>query len=156
MRKKACKIRRCLETSHFAGLLVSTEISTGRGEPSEAQFRLRIEPIFLKKERSVAFNSEVTPSGRRAALQMARGPRNTRTGRKNSAASRAKTPCTAMPTMRNGSVMSQTIGNSTTASKARGQHKINRMHHRKNAAMSDLLIQLRMRNPRSSLSSILT
>src|SRR6266849_11063547 len=82
---------------------------------------------------------------------MARGPRKTRAGRKNSAASNAKTPFTAMPTMRNGKVSSQTIGNSTTASKANGQHKINKMHQRKKAAIRDLPTRLRTRSARSFL-----
>src|SRR6202022_3251812 len=53
--------------------------------------------------------------------------------------SKANTPCTAMPRMRKGSVMSQTMGKSTIASRARGQHRMNKMHQRKNAAMFDLL-----------------
>src|SRR4029077_14216223 len=75
-------------------------------------------------------------------VQIARGPRRTRTGRKNKAASRAKTPFTAMPRMRNGRGMSQTMGKSTTASRATGQHRMNKMHQRKNAAMFDLLIEI--------------
>jgi hypothetical protein len=61
-----------------------------------------------------------------------------RTGNKNIAASKAKTPFTAMPTMRNGSMSSQTIGYNTKASKAIGQHKMKRMHQRKKAAMAIL------------------
>src|SRR6202795_1035317 len=44
--------------------------------------------------------------------------------------------------MRNGSVINQTMGNSTIASRARGQQTINKMHQSKNAAMFDLLTQI--------------
>ena len=43
-------------------------------------------------------------------LQIGRGPRNNLTGSKNIADSSPKTPCTAIPTIRNGSVISQTNG----------------------------------------------
>jgi hypothetical protein len=41
---------------------------------------------------------------------MARGPRNIRAGRKKRALKNAKTPCTAIPAMRNGRSISQTMG----------------------------------------------
>src|ERR1700736_1145257 len=45
-----------------------------------------------------------------AQLQIGRGPRNNLTGSKNIADSSPKTPCTAIPKIRNGSVISQTNG----------------------------------------------
>jgi hypothetical protein len=38
--------------------------------------------------------------------------------------------------------MSQTTGKRTTASRAKGQHRMNRIHQRKNAAMFGLLIEI--------------
>jgi hypothetical protein len=45
-----------------------------------------------------------------AQLQIGRGPRNNLIGSKNIADSSPKTPCTAIPKIRNGSVISQTNG----------------------------------------------
>jgi hypothetical protein len=49
-------------------------------------------------------------ANRQANSQIARGPRNIRAGRKKSALKNAKTPCTAIPAMRNGKRISQTMG----------------------------------------------
>ena len=76
---------------------------------------------------------------KRQGPQMARGPRSNRTGNRNSALSRPSTPLTAMPKMRKGKVMSHTKGYITRASNAMGQHKTNRMHQRKKAAMATSL-----------------
>jgi len=78
-------------------------------------------------------------SYKKARAQMARGPRSNRRGNKNSALTRPSTPVTAIPKMRRGKVMSHTSGYITRASKAMGQHKTKRMHHRKKAAMATSL-----------------
>lgn len=85
-------------------------------------------------------------------FQMACGPRKTRTGRNNIARNNSNTPVTAMPTSRNGSSNSQTIGYSTSATSAIGQHTTNRMHHNKKAAIFipssfTLLLHIRRRRP---------
>lgn len=72
-------------------------------------------------------------------LQIARGPRNSRTGNKNIALINPRTPCTAIPMIRNGSVSSHTMGYSTSASSASGQHSTNRIIHRRNAAIATSL-----------------
>jgi hypothetical protein len=46
----------------------------------------------------------------RPSRQMARGPRNSRAGRKKRPLKNAKTPCTAIPAMRNGKSINQTMG----------------------------------------------
>jgi hypothetical protein len=51
------------------------------------------------------------------------------------AASRLKTPPTAIPISRKGKVSSQTIGKRISAKRARGQHSRKRMYQRKKAAM---------------------
>jgi len=71
--------------------------------------------------------------------QMTRGPRRILTGKKSMALNNSKTPCTAIPRMRNGSVRSQTMGYSTSASSASGQQRMNRMHQRKKAAIATSL-----------------
>src|SRR5262249_30864179 len=59
------------------------------------------------------------------SVQIARGPRSRRAGKKNKALSRANTPPTAIPKMRNGSVSSQTMGYRNSARSASGQHNTN-------------------------------
>lgn len=71
--------------------------------------------------------------------QIARGPRNNRTGSIKSAVRRPRTPSTAIPTRRNGKRSNHTIGYSTSASRASGQHSRNRMIQRKKAAMATSL-----------------
>jgi len=51
-----------------------------------------------------------------------------------------KTPLTAIPTKRKGSVSNHTIGYNTKASSAIGQHKKNRMIHKKKAAIATSLL----------------
>jgi hypothetical protein len=60
-------------------------------------------------------------------------------GSMNMALRRPKTPLTAIPTRRKGSVSNQTMGYSTSASSATGQHKKNRMIHKKKAATATSL-----------------
>jgi hypothetical protein len=43
-----------------------------------------------------------------------------------------------MPTMRNGSRMSQTMGYRKRAANAKGQHRINRTHHSRNPNIASL------------------
>jgi hypothetical protein len=45
---------------------------------------------------------------------------------------KSSAPPTAIPTIRNGSNINQTIGYKISASNANGQHKTNKMHHSKN------------------------
>jgi hypothetical protein len=66
--KMAGKFRRCLETQHFAGLLVSTEISTGWGGRPSPKLHSPETLLFPKKEASLASNSEVTPQPQLAVL----------------------------------------------------------------------------------------
>jgi hypothetical protein len=49
---------------------------------------------------------------------------------------RPRTPSTAIPTMRKGSNSSHTKGYRTSASRAIGQHRINKIIHKKKAAMA--------------------
>jgi len=51
---------------------------------------------------------------------------------------KARIPSTAIPSIRNGSRSSQTIGYKTSASKAMGQHSISRISHRRNVNTSYL------------------
>jgi hypothetical protein len=67
--------------------------------------------------------------------QIALGPRSTRAGRNNIALRSASTPPTAIPTILNGNSSNQTMGYSTSASNATGQHRMNKMHHNRNAAI---------------------
>ncbi len=70
-----------------------------------------------------------------ASLQIARGPRSTRAGRKRMARRSSNTPPTAIPTIRNGSNNSQINGYSTSAKSASGQQNTSRRHHNMKAAM---------------------
>ena len=63
------------------------------------------------------------------------GPRKTRTGKNIIALTNASAPPTAIPTIRNGSNSSHTIGYSTRATSANGQHNTNKMHHSRNFNM---------------------
>src|SRR6266496_1229116 len=67
------------------------------------------------------------------------GALSRRTGSMTTAHKRARTPCTAMPTMRNGKSSSQTNGYATNASIATGQQRTKRMHQRKKPTMTFLL-----------------
>lgn len=60
-----------------------------------------------------------------------RGPCRMRTGRKIMARIRSSAPPAAIPTMRNGSNISHTIGYNTSASRASGQHSTSKMHHKR-------------------------
>src|SRR5260370_41250540 len=60
----------------------------------------------------------------------------TRAGSVNNAQMNCSTPLTANPTIRNGSRSSHTIGYSTRATMASGQHKTRRMHHSRNFVMA--------------------
>jgi hypothetical protein len=53
---------------------------------------------------------------------------------------RPRTPSTAIPTMRKGSKSSHTNGYSMSASKAIGQHRINKIIHKKKAAMATSMV----------------
>lgn len=93
------------------------------------------------------------------------GPRKIRAGRNNIPRSNSRTPSTAIPTIRNGSKISQTNGYSSKASKASGQHSTSKMHHSRNftiASLGDPTILLRrnarfrsMRVPRNLPSRLL-
>lgn len=122
-------------------IAVSTAFSTGKEESrrrarafrqvSQNQELTKICPVYC------AVNND-----RKTRPQMARGPRSNRTGNRNSALRRPRTPVTAMPKMRRGRVISHTKGYITSASNAMGQHKTNRMHHRKKAANGHLAREL--------------
>src|SRR5260370_6202294 len=60
----------------------------------------------------------------------------TRAGSVNNAQMNCSTPLTANPTIRNGSRSSHTIGYSTRARMASGQHRTSRMHHNRNFVMA--------------------
>jgi len=91
---------------------------------------------LVKTEVLRGFTSQLPNPKAKGAAQMARGPRRSRMGSMKMALMSPRTPSTAIPTMRKGNVSNHTIGYSTSASSASGQHKKNRMIHNKKAAMA--------------------
>src|ERR1700685_2864057 len=67
------------------------------------------------------------------------GAANRRNGSVIARNTTSSTPCTAIPTMRNGSRISQTNGYAISATRASGQHITNSKHQRRKANMGDLL-----------------
>jgi hypothetical protein len=65
-----------------------------------------------------------------------KGPLSKRTGNRKIARSNWKTPVTVIPTNRNGSSNSHTIGYSTSANSASGQHSTSNKHHRRKLNIS--------------------
>src|SRR5882672_10005708 len=74
------------------------------------------------------------------AAQIARGPRRRQIGSMKTALKRPRSPRTAIPTRRTGTVRSHTMGYSTRASSASGQQSTHRMIHKKKAAMITSLV----------------
>ena len=97
------------------------------------------EPQVRKNRGFARIYFTVTAPISKGAAQMARGPRSNRIGSINMALRSPKTPLTAIPTRRKGSVSNHTMGYNTRASIAMGQHKKNRMIHKKKAAMTTSL-----------------
>jgi hypothetical protein len=92
---------------------------------------------ILKKLRFSKQFSEVYRKDTMAVLdsnQIVRGPRSNRAGSSKIAPSKAKTPCSVIPTMRKGMLNSQIKGYAMSASKASGQHRRKSMHQRRKAA----------------------
>jgi len=100
-------------------------VDSGVGPGSEAA--RRNPPIRSREDGSRARAPEAAPKPRSAQIA-----RTSRTGRKIIAPTSSSTPPTAIPTIRNGISKSQTIGYATSASNARGQQRIRRMHHNRN------------------------
>ena len=73
-------------------------------------------------------------------LYCAPGPRKTLAGSEISAVRKANKPFIVKPIMRNGSNKSQTIGYSTSANSANGQHRKRRMTHKINVNICNLLL----------------
>jgi len=71
-------------------------------------------------------------------LHFAPGPRRILAGSIISAERKEKSPFIVRPMMRNGSVRNQTMGYSTNASNANGQHKKRRMIQRINVNICNL------------------
>ena len=67
-----------------------------------------------------------------------RGPLSIRAGSRMIPRINSSSPSTAIPTMRNGSRISQIRGYEINASNASGQHKNNKMHHSRNASTTVL------------------
>jgi len=65
-------------------------------------------------------------------LQRAGPPPSTRAGNITMARSSENTPSTAMPSNRNGSEISHTIGHNNSARMASGQHTTSNRHHKRN------------------------
>jgi len=71
------------------------------------------------------------------------GAASNRAGSVTTAQTSCKAPSTAIPTIRNGSRNSHTIGYITNANSASGQQTTNKMHHNKNATMIPLCFKIR-------------
>src|SRR5260370_23027634 len=102
----------------------------------------------LKTEVFLGFTPQLARRKAIPADQMIRGPRSSRTGSIKLALTSPRTPWTAIPARRNGNVSSQTIGYSTRASRASGQHRMNRMTHRKKPAMATPFVTTARRSVR--------
>src|SRR2546430_2771576 len=61
-------------------------------------------------------------------------------------------PPTAIPIKRNGRSISHTMGYKTSAASAKGQHRTNRMHHKRKANMRSL--QKRIRSTRQKVQAL--
>jgi hypothetical protein len=118
---------------------LSTTFSTEDGVWNRNEKRPRKGRKSVKTEVLHQLYFTVTAPQTKRAAQMARGPRSSRIGSINIALRSPKTPFTAIPTRRKGSVNNHTMGYSTRASSAIGQHKKNRMIHKKKAAMATSL-----------------
>src|SRR5258708_22966145 len=144
------RIKQNAPTELKKGATVSTTFSTEpRGVGNEGKAPPG-EPQVPKNRGFPGFYSAVSTWKAIRKDQMARGPRSSRTGSIKIALTSPRTPWTAMPTRRNGKVSSQTIGYSTRASRASGQHRMNRMTHRKKAAMATSFVTTARRSVRSA------
>jgi hypothetical protein len=109
----------------------------------ESESKTTPEDPQVSKNRGFArlYFTVTKPKTKRAA-QMARGPRRSRMGSMKIALMRPRTPLTAIPRRRKGSVSNHTMGYSTRASSAIGQHKMSRIIHKKKAAIATSFVTI--------------
>lgn len=134
--------------------VLSTEISTRPANPPASLGRPVTVTFYTYLLRFWGITRKLTPM-HFANYYTARGPRNTRAGKKKMPRNNPKTPSTAIPTIRNGNRISHTKGYRISASKASGQHKISSRHHSRKEAIASLLLPFStQRNARMFLHGI--
>src|SRR5437867_8483549 len=93
---------------------------------------------------TIVHSSNHSPVRQRCDYLVSHASRNgalsRRTGSMTTVHTNASTPCTAIPTMRNGNSKSHTNGYAISATIASGQQSTNKMHQSRNAIMTLLLV----------------